>query len=366
MGVADTTGTVNLYIEDCLFNNLWNQAIDLDDASRVTVRNTTLNNSQGTNHGTTGLQGAAHFELYNCVLNYFPIADTPGTAYGTWLQTAGGSQTPPNGGKWPALSRWWWWRAGTALIHDNQITQINNFGFWGGGLSWQFTNEDLTRPGTGTNGTAELNSDYQAANGGGWHWCGTMGNHVGDTSQPVEQMPTTKTYRSYQILVPVYIWNNTVGGVGPLPDSSNWSTIDETGYGHDPVAGTNTTADTFLVSRNIFFTAPPANLGNVTGSYAPYAYPHPLRSGVPSGGGGGGGGGQPPAQPDSGVGVFHPPAFWGKYPPYGAPQTSKINTAKPKPPDELGPSYGALGGQMMGIINTSGSPVPPQSINSGV
>lgn len=44
-------------------------------------------------------------------------------------------------------------------------------------------------------------------------------------------------------------------------------------------------------------------------------------------------------QPD----LFVPPAFWGKYPPYGAPQTSTINTRSPRPPVEDGPGPPPLG-----------------------
>jgi hypothetical protein len=66
---------------------------------------------------------------------------------------------------------------------------------------------------------------------------------------------------------------------------------------------------------------------------------------------------------------FTPPAFWGKYPSFGAPQTTQINSKIPwfSIPAELGPSYGAGGGQMVSTVNVySPLPVPPQSINSGV
>lgn len=51
----------------------------------------------------------------------------------------------------------------------------------------------------------------------------------------------------------------------------------------------------------------------------------------------------PPAQPglsENGPQAFVPPAFWGKYPSLGAPQTSHINTRNPPPPMETGPGYG--------------------------
>jgi hypothetical protein len=73
---------------------------------------------------------------------------------------------------------------------------------------------------------------------------------------------------------------------------------------------------------------------------------------------------------------FTPPANWGKYPPYGAPQTSKINTAGTPPPWELGPGpadpnisavkvqapvgngYGPVGQGTIGVGNIV--TVPPQ------
>jgi hypothetical protein len=274
-GTADAGGTSNTYIEDSMFSNLYNQGIDIDDNGRLVLRNSTLNNTQGLTHGVTSLYGGSMIEMYNCTLNYFACLGNAGSVYGTFAKSVGDGQTPSDGGRWPNQSRWFWWRGGTARIHDNTITQINNYGFWGGGLAWQFTNEDMTRPGSGSSNNTENNTAYNDTYGGGWHWCGSSGKTVGGTGS---EMTPWNNYSAWQVKNPIYLWNDTFVGLNPLPESSNWSTADQTGYGHDPVTGVNTTADVFLLNRNLFLSAPPAGAGTVPGAYAPYTYPHPLRN----------------------------------------------------------------------------------------
>jgi hypothetical protein len=38
MGMADTNGTANTYVENCTFNNMFLQATDFDDISGVVIR----------------------------------------------------------------------------------------------------------------------------------------------------------------------------------------------------------------------------------------------------------------------------------------------------------------------------------------
>ena len=161
------------------------------------------------------------------------------------------------------MSRWFWFRAGTARVHDNNVQQIYSYGYYGTASAWQFIDESLTRTGP-IQSRCQTNADYP-----GWHWCGTGGNgRSGRTSR----------YTNYQIVDPVYIWNNTYGGTGTLAASAQWSTNDQTGFGCDPVSGVNSTGDVFRLNRDIFLSAPPAGAGGVAGTYVPYTFPHPVRA----------------------------------------------------------------------------------------
>jgi hypothetical protein len=61
MGLADTNGTANCYVEDCTFNEMHLQALDFSDNSRVVVRHCTFNNSGFASHGLdSGLLGRAN------------------------------------------------------------------------------------------------------------------------------------------------------------------------------------------------------------------------------------------------------------------------------------------------------------------
>ena len=220
-GTQDSAGTTNFYLEDCIFDNLYNQALDFGDNARAVVRYNTLNNSQGLTHGDTGLQGGRAIELYNNSFNYTQV-----------------------NGQWVPMSRWFWWRAGTARVHDNNVQQIASGGYYSTASSWQFIDESLTRSGVGS--PCQTEGNYP-----GWHWPGTGGN---GTSEIVD---------------PVYIWNNSGGG------ASSWSTNDQTGTDQNCSGGS--TGNVFLLNRDIFLSAPPGN-------YAPYTYPHPLRNAIAGGG----------------------------------------------------------------------------------
>lgn len=370
-GTNDTTGTGNLYIEDNLFDNFFNQGIDCDDNTRVVIRHNVLNNTQCLTHGPTSLEGGRAVEFYNNTLSFFPTNTT--FVNGQFQAVTASGQTPNNGGSWPNMSRWFWFRAGTARLHDNTIQAINSFGYYGAALAWIFINESLTR--NGPNAPCQLDSAYP-----GWHWCGNGGN-VPSANAGGAYSSSGTGYTAYQISDPVYIWNNTYtfnpqsGTAGMvLPDASQWGTNDQTGANAtcgQPVAGTNQTSDVFLLNRDIYLSAPPSGAGGVAGPYATYTYPHPLVAGGGGGGGGtggggggggggaGGGGGQaagstignPPFMPISFVPSPPAPAkVWEDGPGFyadktgtkviynGQTQTALINKATPKPPRNFSPA----------------------------
>lgn len=103
MGVRDTVGKRNLYVEDNVFEGMANQATDFDDASRVVFRYNTVNNASFNSHGlATSPIGLRHFEIYNNEFNY------PAEENQSWHV---------------------WIRGGTGVIYDNHFEDIS--GFWG-------------------------------------------------------------------------------------------------------------------------------------------------------------------------------------------------------------------------------------------
>jgi hypothetical protein len=232
LGALDTNGDANTYFEDCTFLNIYNQAVDVDEAGRVVIRHCSVTNTQFLTHGITGMWGGRQVELYNNQFKYV--------------------KQPPNSANipWVALSRWLWMRAGTGRIHDNTVDALDSGGYWGSGhVSWVFIDEPLTRPGAGNGGVCESESQYP-----GTRWPGTGSDGT--------QYPTGRVV-SPSLVDPVYVWNNTGAG------ASTWGVNDQTGYGCD---NNGHTANVFKLGRDIIFSAAPG--------YATYTYPHPWRGGA--------------------------------------------------------------------------------------
>ena len=99
MGSRDTSGIVNVYIEDSTLANI-GQAPDVDDNGRVVMRYSVLDGAWGITHGFTSRWGGRHFEYYN---NTFRVANTNRNMAG----------------------RYFWIRAGTGVFTDNVVNQCN-------------------------------------------------------------------------------------------------------------------------------------------------------------------------------------------------------------------------------------------------
>lgn len=247
LGALDTTGRANLYVEDCTIYNLYNQAVDVDDAGRVNVRYCHIINSQLLTHGITGLYGGRQVDFNNNVFEFRKL--TPNSA----------------GLSYVALNRWMWWRAGTGRVWGNQVDAISSQD-WGTKPCWNFTNEPLTRAATGNGSQCETPAMYP-----GTRWPGTGSN---GTVHP------TGIIVSPSDLDPIYIWSNSAG-----PNSNgttSWGCIDYDAPLQNCFNGP--TSAVFLLNRDLFFSAPS---NNPSPPYTPYVYPHPLRTTGGSGGGGG-------------------------------------------------------------------------------
>jgi hypothetical protein len=99
MGMRDTNGRSNLYVEDNTFTGFLNVATDFDDAARVVFRHNSLTNSGVNSHGlATSPVGVRHYEIYNNVFRY------PSSSVN---------------------QNWWvWLRGGTGVIFGNTFENI--------------------------------------------------------------------------------------------------------------------------------------------------------------------------------------------------------------------------------------------------
>lgn len=104
MGIRDSEGKLNLYVEDNVFVGMPNQATDFDDAARVVFRYNTVNNSAFNSHGlATSPIGMRHFEIYR---NNFNFPEVINQNWHIWI------------------------RGGTGVIFDNSFEDINS-SYWG-------------------------------------------------------------------------------------------------------------------------------------------------------------------------------------------------------------------------------------------
>jgi hypothetical protein len=210
MGTLDSDGTNNLYIEDSTFINCGGP--DLDDRGRLVVRHSRFIGSTGVTHGPTSAEGGRQVELYD---NTFTYPD----------QTRN-------------LNRYFWFRAGTAVITRNAVQKIQGQ-MYGTKSSFVFVVENARRQ-----GTTGCCTSYMC-----WHQPGAGGN--GSSQAPD----------------PVYIWDNTGTGASDIG----------TNNGEPASCGTTySTTDFFKLNRDYF-----VNSGAKPG-YSSFSYPHPLTQGSTS------------------------------------------------------------------------------------
>lgn len=113
MGIRDTDGKRNLYIEDNVFEGMAAQATDFDDSARVVFRHNTMRHSSFNSHGlATSPVGVRHYEIYNNSFLY-PSA---------------------------SVNQNWhiWLRGGTGVIFNNQVQDITG-SQWGDKAELQFS-----------------------------------------------------------------------------------------------------------------------------------------------------------------------------------------------------------------------------------
>ena len=102
MGMRDTSGKLNIYVENNTFYGGTNQGIDCDDSTRCVYRYNTLTYSSFNTHGmSTSPIGVRHFEVY----------------HNTFIHNGGSNQIANQ--SWAV-----WIRGGTGVIFNNQIADL--------------------------------------------------------------------------------------------------------------------------------------------------------------------------------------------------------------------------------------------------
>ena len=256
MGMNDTLGKRNLYVEDCYMIGGAAQAFDFDNGSRIVFRNNRCDLASFNSHGldTSGI-GHRHFEVYGNDFRY----QRSGQALDTDLAN---------------LNWLIWIRGGTGVIFNNILDDIAG-SFWGQKSEGKF---DIR---TQQDGSGQQYGDFQ--DGRAWLSTG-QGTYPRQHQLSVNWSSGVPTNGGYYI-DPIYIWGNTGAGAngtgGLLGFSNGGSWGSQTGY--------------FNSGRDYF------NGGTAKPGYTPYTYPHPLRittgqafAGAPAG---------PPPLPEGNTGI---------------------------------------------------------------
>jgi hypothetical protein len=233
MGMKDTTGFANTYIEDNTFNG--GTITDCDDNCRVVVRHNTGNDSGGFNsHGKdSSPTGMRHFEIYNNSFLY-PDKTCPG-----------GSATSPSN-----INQWIWIRGGTGVIFNNNFDPLQS-SCWGTKpeikLSDRGAEDD--RP----QGTCSA-THYPTP-----HQIGQNNNGTSDFTDPI------------------WFWGNN-GAV--IAVSGNWSWGNPCGFDWNTYFQWGRDGNISLLTLPLSLSFTGGTVSGLGGSakpgYTPYTYPHPL------------------------------------------------------------------------------------------
>lgn len=214
LGLRDTTGERNVYVENCTFTNLLLQCFDFDGYARIVVRHSTFSDSAITSHGAdTSPTGLRHFEVHNNRFIFHNYGDCDGS-------------------RTPNMDYFIYVRGGTGCIYSNVMDNMSSCA-WGNKNEIKLTVYNITRKG---------------------------GQVPCQTSYPAYQQIGQGHNGSGYFTDPLYIWGNSsvadVGVVQYFPDE----------------CGNGQKIGDYLQSGRDFIT------GTARPNYTTYTYPHPLRS----------------------------------------------------------------------------------------
>jgi Pectate lyase superfamily protein len=221
MGMADTDGTHNTYLEDCTFKFHFLQALDFDDNSRTVMRHCVFDNAAIASHGQeTSAVGARQWEVYDCEFIFTPGVSNPTP-----------SQFPLNMNYFLFIRG-----GGPGACFNNKIPDISSQA-WGNKAEVKFTLYNITRK-----GQVPCQTQYPASHQIGWGI-----NAKGEF-----------------VLDPVYFWGNTGGGNYDNPSLED----------ADDQCGNGMHTKDFVQKGREFY------VNTKKPGYEPYPYPHPLREGA--------------------------------------------------------------------------------------
>jgi hypothetical protein len=232
-GTLDTDGTINVYLEDCTFTDVYLGATDSDQWSRDVIRHNVFKNSALTNHGDTnqGIDGSGsrQEEIYDNTFSFDAGAN---------------SCSGPDENGYPLKMNYWQYvRSGTFVMYDNVMPDIG--ACWIGQKASIILIVQKIRRNAGTYGC--WNGGYPAPYQPGW---GSDGSTITNTIK--------------QSLDPIYIWGNTGGS------RSNEVSVQD--YNPDQCGHNLHTSDFVKANREYYVNKPKPG-------YTAYPYPHPLRGG---------------------------------------------------------------------------------------
>lgn len=225
MGMNDSDGKSNVYIENNVFTRMIYQVLDPDANSRVVIRNNLFDQSAISSHGAdTSVEGTRHWELYDNEFTFVNHGDCSG------LITIG-------------LPYLFYIRGGTGVIADNVIPNVTSCA-WGDKAEFILTIQSLRR---------------------------NAGPYPCATTYPVPRQIGQNHDGEDYFTDPVYFWGNTGGGNYDTPSLQDFSPNECGG-------GAGLVEDFVIEGRDyIVDTEKPG--------YEKYTYPHPLTamdSGNPS------------------------------------------------------------------------------------
>jgi hypothetical protein len=244
MGTLDTNGDQNLYIEDSIFS-FTGQSPDIGDNGRVVLRYTQFIASSGLTHGISGAEGGRQVELYN----------------DSFIWPAGQFKNTP---------RYFWGRAGTFVITNNNIQQINSGSCYGTQSSFVFSVEGAHWS-AGGHGCCTITSTGSLC----FH---QVGSGASSAANSISNLFTSQSPADpYMISDPNYIWNNTGTGQGSVHYNTNDASTDNCNNINPNTGKEYTTTDFYKAGTNYFYDDSSSPNNGAKPGWAPYTYPHPLR-----------------------------------------------------------------------------------------
>lgn len=253
VGMNDSTGLVNVYIEQCFFTGLCTGCVDAADNFRGVLRYSVFDNSAVTIHGQdTDVYGMRHLEAYNNLMIFNALPD-------------------------PGLSSnqgyWFTWRGGAGIVTDSTIDDISS---WSSGNKQEVT---LEYQALGRTGTANWSPD-------GWPGGldGTLIHYPG-SHQPGQGSNGSAAWFSSVGSPPIHTATNTYTEGVYIYSNTGTTAIGLSNYPNDiPGLTPDRSISDYIQLNRDYFTAAPQT-GTPYFGYTKYTYPHPLRGIASSTGG---------------------------------------------------------------------------------